>query len=679
MALATVADGTIEESKFGIAELPAEWFGGAGAGDAYDGTASLRLGECVFIEDSTLTGNTALCSAWPNKMSRMRKETTSNISRAISKTVDNPNPWNKHNVKVTSLTQSGKRMVSCTSVTLESQSGLNTTNQNDLINSLGRYQTGQTLNILSNRLFFEKGLSITTPQLGCFLITALLPSGSDVYQMTEKTSFHINIKKPIKPMMRHVDCPFPGLSVVWEIIYSIMSSPSRYNLLLHGPSGVGKSFVVSKFAEEFKLPITVVSCSQKDSLEKISEKSSLNGIILLEDVEVKGTSELIKKITALAKDSNAVIISTSTSASKIAAAVRNASVLGLEILMTPPDEYIRSKIFQYYLPSSSPDECIESASLTRGCTGKDISRICESKSSSETELKELCLSYKSELHRATCTELLTPISFNEIGGLDEVKKAVSQAVMWPVNNKEMASNFKVQAPSGILLFGPPGCAKTTIARAVAHESNRPLFSVDAAGLFACYVGESESILRAAFAKAALVAPSILFIDELESICGSKRSDRTDDTASKLLTTLLTELDGVTSKADILFMAATNYPEVLDPAVIRPGRLDMIIHVPPPNSCERLSILNLLTSSITLSDNDILTTLSSNEHTHNYTGADLKAVVTEAKLSAVRRILKNGGGEEFLKREDFDNALSVVQPSLNENITSRYELFEKQMG
>eukprot|EP01060_Flectonema_neradi_P007306 TRINITY_DN15080_c0_g2_i1.p1 TRINITY_DN15080_c0_g2~~TRINITY_DN15080_c0_g2_i1.p1 ORF type:complete len:684 (+),score=120.19 TRINITY_DN15080_c0_g2_i1:53-2104(+) len=683
MSLATTVVGSdYDINNFGVAELPATWFGGAGAGEVFKEAAVLRLGECVYVEDKTLTGNTTLCAAWPNKSTRVRENAVCRINRAVVARGDSSqNPWSvPTNVTVTPLSKAGKKLATCTSITLESTHQSNTPKQNALAQTIGRFQIGQTFSITAMGLFIEKKSHITTSELGSFQVTNVLPSGSDVYQIGQKTIFHINLKQPTKSQFSPKECPFPGLSVPWEILTALVKAENPYPLIVHGASGVGKTSLVTTFAKMHDIPLEIVVCNHKAAVDDLAEKGDLKGIVLLEGVDSKLNTSSIKRIAANARSSNAILVSTATSINKIPSSLRKGDVLGLEVMITPPDEVVRGQIFQYYLPSSTPADCHEAATQTRGCTGKDISRICELWSPTGPSLNELCLSHKSELHRVVCTEVLSPVSFDEIGGLEKVKQTVRQAVMWPAQNEELASKFNVTPASGMLLFGPPGCAKTTVVRAIAHESGRPLFSVDAAGLFACYVGESEEILRSAFAKAALVAPSMLFIDEIESICGSKRSDSTDDTASKLLTTLLTELDGVTTRADILFMAATNYPEALDPAVLRPGRLDMLLHVPPPTASERFSILKLHTASVALApDSDaFLELLSSDQFTANYTGADLKSVVTEAKLTAVRRILQNVG-DECLTADDFNMALEVVLPSLDSNIIERYYDFEKQMG
>ncbi|CAC9498713.1 putative ATPase [Leishmania infantum JPCM5] len=218
------------------------------------------------------------------------------------------------------------------------------------------------------------------------------------------------------------------------------------------------------------------------------------------------------------------------------------------------------------------------------------------------------------------------VRWSEIGGLAEVKDRLHRALVWPQQQPERMQRFHITPPRGILLYGPPGCAKTTLIKALCSEGNFSLIYLDSATVLSAYVGESERYLRDVFTRARRQAPCIVFFDEVEVLGGRRVSGGHDSEHVRLLSTLLTEMDGFADIHGVCFVGATNVPHLLDPALMRPGRFDYMVHVPLPTLADRESILQLLLCR-TAADTRIIA-----EQTEGFSGADLKVFCSEALLA-----------------------------------------------
>lgn len=218
------------------------------------------------------------------------------------------------------------------------------------------------------------------------------------------------------------------------------------------------------------------------------------------------------------------------------------------------------------------------------------------------------------------------VRWSEIGGLAEVKDRLYRALVWPQQQPELMQRFHITPPRGILLYGPPGCAKTTLIKALCSEGNFSLIYLDSATVVSAYVGESERYLRDVFTRARRQAPCIVFFDEVEVLGGRRVGGGHDTEHVRLLSTLLTEMDGFADIHGVCFVGATNVPHLLDPALMRPGRFDYMVHVPLPTMADRESILQLLLCK-TAADTRIIA-----EQTEGFSGADLKVFCSEALLA-----------------------------------------------
>ena len=264
------------------------------------------------------------------------------------------------------------------------------------------------------------------------------------------------------------------------------------------------------------------------------------------------------------------------------------------------------------------------------------------------------------------------VSWNDVGGLDEAKQSITEAVEWPIKNPEKFARMGIKAPRGILLYGPPGTGKTLIAKAVAKESNANFISVKGPEIFSKWLGESEKAIRETFRKARQVAPCVIFFDEIDSIASMPGMESTDShTSERVLNQLLTEMDGLESLRDVVVIAATNRPNLLDPAILRPGRFDRLVYIGSPDRKGRLKIFRIHTKGTPLYENVNLEALA--DETEGYVGADIESVSREAVMIALRENFDI----EYVEMRHFKEALKKVKPTITENIAQFYEKIEAQ--
>jgi transitional endoplasmic reticulum ATPase len=272
------------------------------------------------------------------------------------------------------------------------------------------------------------------------------------------------------------------------------------------------------------------------------------------------------------------------------------------------------------------------------------------------------------------------VHWEDIGGLENVKETLREAVEWPLKYPKAFERLGVTPPKGVLLYGPPGTGKTLLAKAVATESEANFIGIRGPEVLSKWVGESEKRIREIFRKARQAAPTVIFIDEIDAIAPMRGTD-VNRVTDRLINQLLTEMDGLEENSGVVIIAATNRPDILDPALLRPGRFDRLILVPAPDEKARLEILKVHTRRMPLAEDVNLEEIA--RKTEGYTGADLAAVVREAAMAAMRRALKEGllkpgvrldQAKELLKvtRKDFEEALKKVGPSVDERTIKYYE-------
>jgi len=231
----------------------------------------------------------------------------------------------------------------------------------------------------------------------------------------------------------------------------------------------------------------------------------------------------------------------------------------------------------------------------------------------------------------------------------------------------------IRAPKGILLYGPPGCGKTLLARAVATESEANFITIKGPEVFSKWVGESEKAIREVFRKARMAAPAVIFFDEFDSLVPRRGMGYADSGVSeRVISQLLTEMDGIMTLEDVVIIAATNRPDIVDPAVLRPGRFDRLIYVPEPDEKARLEIFKLYTKGMPLAKDVDIVELA--RATKSYSGADIEALCREAAMYALRRDVKS----KEVTLDDFKKAMEKIGPSVLPDMEAWYKGFMKQV-
>lgn len=280
------------------------------------------------------------------------------------------------------------------------------------------------------------------------------------------------------------------------------------------------------------------------------------------------------------------------------------------------------------------------------------------------------------------------VSWDNIGALQSIREELTISVLEPIRSPEKFKILGLQLPAGVLLYGPPGCGKTLLAKAIAHESGANFISVKGPELLDKYVGESERAVRLVFERARCSSPCIIFFDELDSIVPRRGSDHGGGggVTERVVNQLLTEMDGLESRRSVFIIAATNRPELIDPAMLRPGRLDKLLYVPLPTSAERVSILRTLGAKVTLSDDVDLEAIGNSSRAEGYSGADLAALLREAGLAVLKEhmaAIANGMPSAeislSIKASHFHAAFDAVMPSVSKKDHARYDKIRDRMA
>jgi transitional endoplasmic reticulum ATPase len=260
------------------------------------------------------------------------------------------------------------------------------------------------------------------------------------------------------------------------------------------------------------------------------------------------------------------------------------------------------------------------------------------------------------------------VKWEDIGGLENVKQALKEMVEWPLKYPDSFKNLGITPPKGILLYGPPGTGKTLLAKAVANESGANFIAVKGPELTSKWFGESERMIRDLFRRAKQVAPVIIFFDEIDALTPRRGFVRHEAT-ERIVSQLLTEISGLEELENIVIIAATNRPDLVDPALLRPGRIDRLILVPAPDEKSRLEILKIHTRNMPLAKDVDLEKLA--KRTEGFSGADLEALCREAAMSALRENLK----AKEVKMKHFNEAMKKITPSITKDMINYYEKFE----
>jgi transitional endoplasmic reticulum ATPase len=502
-------------------------------------------------------------------------------------------------------------------------------------------------------------------------------------------------------------------------------------VILYGPPGTGKTLIAKAIANETGAHFISINGPEIMSkfygesearLREVFQEAEQNApsIVFIDEldaiapkrgevtgeVERRVVSQLLTLMDGLKSRGQVVVIGATNRIEAIDPALRRPGRFDREIRIGVPDRNGRREILLIHtrrMPLAEDVDLDELADITHGFVGADIAALVREAAMNalrrylpeidlEKEVIPAEVLEKIKVSRedfANALKTIQPsalrevvlevpnVKWTDIGGLEAVKQELMEAVEWPLKYPEVFRRLGIRPPRGILLYGPPGTGKTLLAKAVATESQANFISVKGPEVLSKWVGESEKAVREIFRKARETAPCIIFFDELDSIA-PRRGFHTDaGVTDRIVNQLLTEMDGIQSLKGVVVLGATNRPDILDPALLRPGRFDRVLYVPPPDKAARLAIFKIHTREMPLDEDVDLDILAS--VTEGYTGADIEAVVREAAMLAAR---ENINAQKVSMRH-FEKALIKIKPSVGAEEKAEYDRilsnFKKSMA
>jgi len=501
-------------------------------------------------------------------------------------------------------------------------------------------------------------------------------------------------------------------------------------VLLHGPPGTGKTLLAKAVANESGANFYSINGPEimskwygqsEENLRKIFEDAEKNtpAIIFIDEIdaiapkreEVTGeverrvVSQLLTMMDGLKGRGKVIVIGATNRPDSLDPALRRPGRFDREIEIGVPNQEGRLEILQIHsrnMPLAKDVNLKKLAEKTYGFVGADLEALCKEAAMHTLRriLPDLSSLKDKELPREVIEKLtvtkedfdyamqkvepsamrevlveIPNVKWEDIGGLEEIKQKLKEMIEWPLKYPEKFELFHITPPKGILLYGPPGTGKTLLAKAVANESGANFISVKGPELLSKWVGESERKLREIFRRAKQAAPSIIFFDEIDAMTRT-RGMSTTQVVDTLVSQLLTELSGMEELKNVVVIAATNRPDMVDYSLLRPGRFDRHILVPPPDEKSRREILKIHLRNVPLSKNVNLSELA--KKTKNFSGADLEALCREASMLALRESLKDKKIDKVDKKH-FEEVLKKMRPSIPEVVAKSYEKFEKSLN
>ena len=491
-------------------------------------------------------------------------------------------------------------------------------------------------------------------------------------------------------------------------------------VLLYGPPGTGKTLLAKAVATESDAYFIAINGPEimskfygesEQRLREIFKEAEENApsIIFIDEIdaiapkrdEVVGeverrvVAQLLTLMDGLSSRGQVVVIAATNRPNAVDPALRRPGRFDREIEVPLPDKQGRLEILQIHTRHMplAPDVDLEKiADITKGFTGADLAALVREAAMHalrrylpEIDIEEERIPaevlekmvVKMEDFMAAFREI-TPsglreiqvevpeVHWDDIGGLEEAKAELRETVEWPLKYPQAFARLGIRPPRGILLFGPPGTGKTLLAKAVATESGANFIAVRGPEILSKWVGESEKAIREIFRKARQYAPAVVFFDEIDAIAHVRGGEIGTRVGERIVSQLLTEIDGISELSDVVVIAATNRPDVIDPALLRPGRLEKLIYVPPPDEKGRLEILRIHTRNVPLDEDVDLVEIA--RRTEGFTGADLAALVREAALQALREDINT----RVVKMRHFEAALRKVRPSVTPQMVEFYK-------
>ncbi|XP_033248612.1 ATPase family protein 2 homolog isoform X1 [Drosophila miranda] len=494
-------------------------------------------------------------------------------------------------------------------------------------------------------------------------------------------------------------------------------------MLLYGATGCGKSMVLEAMTavadDRSHRNVQIIRINSGEVYSKFLGETEQNlaaiferayahypqpTLLLIEDVHnlcpKQESNDMVKRVSLAflalldqlssprqLRGSRTFLLATSSQIDALHPSIRRAGRLDSELELGVPSPQARQAIIECLIQSVehqlTSEDVGQIATISHGYVGADLANLvytailqAQPQALQLRHLQEALISVKPSAMREVLIECPN-VQWSDIGGQSELRLAMQQAIEWPLLHAEKFQRLGIKPPRGILMFGPPGCSKTMIAKALATESKLNFLSIKGPELFSMWVGESERAVREVFRKARQVAPSIVFFDEIDAIGGERAEGEGSGSGSgssvkeRVLTQLLTELDGVEALQNVTIVAATNRPDLIDKALLRPGRIDRILYVGLPKADARSEILRIKLRPMPLSKDVEVDKLV--ELTDGYSGAEIQAVCHEAAM----RALEQSFDAEQVDWSHFEHALAAVQPRTSPELLKLYEDYLKR--
>jgi len=534
------------------------------------------------------------------------------------------------------------------------------------------------------------------------------------------------------------------IETIREMIETPMKHPEVFKrlgvkppkgVLLYGPPGTGKTLLAKAVASETDAHF--VSLNGPEIMSKYYGQSEENlreifkdaqehapAIIFIDEIdaiapsreEVSGemekriVSQLLTLMDGLESRGELVVIAATNRPDSIDPALRRPGRFDREIEIGVPDRNGRKEVLEIHvrgMPLAGDVNLDQMADVTHGYSGADLEFLTKEaamkalrkvmpdiKKAKGTPLSKSILDrikvtgedFSDAMTRIEPSAMrevaveIPNVRWEDIGGLDRVKQQLKESIEWSIKYPHLFKETGIRAPKGVLLYGPPGTGKTLLAKAVATESGVNFLTVKGPELLNKYVGESERGVRKIFKKARQVAPSIIFFDELDSLVPKRGQDYGTDVTEKVVAQLLSEIDGVSDLKDVMIIGSTNRPDLLDEALMRPGRFDKIIYVSYPDKETRKKIFDVQTKNMNIGS-DVKTDELAGQ-TDGYTGADIAAVCREAGMDAIREVVaenKEAPKAKKVSMKYFREALKQVRASTTEEDRVHWDRIRQQIG
>jgi transitional endoplasmic reticulum ATPase len=580
------------------------------------------------------------------------------------------------------------------------------------------------------------------------------------------------------------------LEKVKEMIQLPIKHPKIFNrlgidppkgVLLHGPPGTGKTLIAKAVANESGASFYTINGPEimskfygqsEENLRKIFEDAEKNApsIIFIDEIdaiapkrsEVHGeverrvVSQLLTLMDGLKGRGKLIVIGATNIPDAMDPALRRPGRFDREIRIDAPDRKGRKEILQIHtrgMPLSDDCDLNQLADNTYGFVGADLAALAREAAMNalrrylpEIDLEKAIPLEVLEKMEVTMEDFknahkgiepsamreffveVPKVSWNDVGGLEDIKQSLRESVEWPLTQPEVFSRMGIEPPRGILLYGPPGTGKTLLAKAVANESKANFISIKGPEVMSKWVGESEKAIRELFKKAKQVAPTIVFLDEIDSIAPRRGAYSGSHVTESVVNQILTSIDGLESMEGVVIIGATNRPDILDPSLLRPGRFDRLILIPAPDFDSRLKIFKIhardmplkvtneevkiieddlnkkseFIDSLKIASKEVLSKKESDKlkndqmdvkqvlkkmssidklfywlssKTEGFSGADIEGVCREAAMTALRENIKT----KEVSKKYFDKALSKSRASINDEIIRYYEKITKDLG